>query len=242
MVMGDNSKVAEKVDRRIRVIRGILLCLNAITWFICIAVIALCFWLRFDDSIQQWVDRLEIQSFYIGLYILIISSAILFITGFISCFATISESLVLLLANIVVQLLLFILGLAGAMVLMENSAYQSAIHPVIKTVMLRLIQIAPNYDKASYSLSLLQEDIGCCGANGVDDYFNMKRAVPSECRDPITGNVYYYGCADELTWFLEQRSGWLIGLVIALCCKKMLNAVLTAILIQLVQKYNNYSV
>ncbi|BES91301.1 Tetraspanin family [Nesidiocoris tenuis] len=243
MVQEDNTgKLAAKVDNRIRIIRGILLCMNAITWFVAIAVIVICFWLRFDYSVKEWISRLEIESFYIGLYIIIVSSVIIFITGFISCFATISENIILLLANIVVQVLLFIIGMAGACVLMQNSAYKSSIHPVISSVMLKLIELAPNYDAAAYSLSLLQEDIGCCGANGVDDYFNMKRAVPNQCRDSVTGNVYFYGCADELTWFLEQRSSWLIGLVIALCCKKMLNAVLTAILIQLVQKYNKYSV
>jgi len=45
----------------------------------------------------------------------------------------------------------------------------------------------------------------------------MRKPLPTECRDTVTGNAFHHGCVDELTWFLEARSGWLAGLAMALC-------------------------
>lgn len=78
--------------------------------------------------------------------------------------------------------------------------------------------------------------MGCCGGSGVDDFINLRRAIPAQCRDTVTGNAFYYGCADEITWLLEQRSSWITGLAILLCAKKIVNIVLSTILIQLHQK------
>ncbi|XP_014260713.1 tetraspanin-2A [Cimex lectularius] len=222
-------------EKSITVIRGTLLCMNFVTWLIALAVIGLCFWLRFDSDIQEWVSMVEIQSFYIGLYIIIIAAILVSATGFVSCAATVSDNSTLIAANVVMQLLLFILGMAGVAVLMDNSTFRSAVHPVIKAMMLKLIILYPAYDDATATLSTLQTNIGCCGAEGPDDYINLRRPLPTNCRDTVTGNAYYYGCADELTWFLEQRSAWVSGLVIFLCCKKIVNAVLSIVLMQILK-------
>lgn len=75
--------------------------------------------------------------------------------------------------------------------------------------------------------------MGCCGANGPNDYINLQRALPVECRDTVTGNAFFYGCADEITWYLEQKSSWISGLAIGLCSINVLDAVLSIILAQL---------
>lgn len=46
---------------------------------------------------------------------------------------------------------------------------------------------------------------------------NMRKPLPAECRDTVTGNAYYYGCVEELTWYLEEKSGWLAGIAMAAC-------------------------
>lgn len=225
-----------KTQNAISIINHILLCFNVITWVVAFIVIGLCLWLRFDPDVGEWVDILQIQSFYIGLYILIVSCILICASGFLSCVATFSGNQFLLTVNIAMQLLIFILGLAGAAVLMDNSTYKSSVHPVIKTVMLRLINLSPANDEASAALAVVQENMGCCGGNGIDDYINSRRAIPAQCRDTVTGNAFYYGCADEITWLLEQRSSWIMGLAVLLCAKKVVNAVLSAILVQLLQK------
>jgi hypothetical protein len=49
------------------------------------------------------------------------------------------------------------------------------------------------------------------------DYLTLLKPLPTECRDTVTGNAFFHGCVEELTWFLEARSGWLAGLALGLC-------------------------
>lgn len=58
--------------------------------------------------------------------------------------------------------------------------------------------------------------IGCCGADGSNDYMLLRQPLPSSCRDTVTGNAFFHGCVDELTWFLEDKSGWVAGIAMAL--------------------------
>lgn len=60
--------------------------------------------------------------------------------------------------------------------------------------------------------------IGCCGADGPVDYLTWRKPLPSECRDTVTGNAFFHGCVDELTWFLEDKSAWLAGVAMTVCC------------------------
>lgn len=213
--------------------------MNVITWVISAVVIGLCFWLRFDDDIQDWVDHLQIQRFYIGLYILIISAFLLMATGFLSCMGTFSKNRRLIAINVLIQLGLFVLGLAGAAVLLDNSTFKSTLHGVIKDIMVDLIRLYPSYGKATYTLQKIQEEVGCCGGSSYEDYIKLQRALPTECRDPVTGNTFFYGCADEISWRLETPATWIAGLVLVLCAKKIINAVLSTILIQLIVEIDN---
>lgn len=58
--------------------------------------------------------------------------------------------------------------------------------------------------------------IGCCGADGSNDYITMRQPLPFTCRDTVTGNAFFHGCVDELTWLLEDKSGWIAGLAMTL--------------------------
>ncbi|GLH05531.1 Tetraspanin-2A [Gryllus bimaculatus] len=73
--------------------------------------------------------------------------------------------------------------------------------------------------------------VGCCGADGPSDYLLLHQPLPSECRDSVTGNAFFYGCVDELTWFFEEKSGWVCGLVMTLCAIQVINIVLCTVLI-----------
>lgn len=44
----------------------------------------------------------------------------------------------------------------------------------------------------------------------------MRQPLPSTCRDTVTGNAFFHGCVDELTWLLEDKSGWVAGLAMTL--------------------------
>lgn len=46
----------------------------------------------------------------------------------------------------------------------------------------------------------------------------LRQPLPASCRDTVSGNAFFHGCVDELTWFLEDKSVWIAGLAIALSC------------------------
>lgn len=58
--------------------------------------------------------------------------------------------------------------------------------------------------------------VGCCGADGSNDYTALRQPLPSACRDTVTGNAFFHGCVDELTWVLEDKSAWVAGLAMTL--------------------------
>lgn len=58
--------------------------------------------------------------------------------------------------------------------------------------------------------------VGCCGASGPNDYLVLRKPLPNECRDSVTGNAYFHGCSDEFVWFLEDKSSWLTGIAFTL--------------------------
>lgn len=70
--------------------------------------------------------------------------------------------------------------------------------------------------KLFLSNGIIQFQIGCCGADGSNDYITMRQPLPSTCRDTVTGNAFFHGCVDELTWLLEDKSGWVAGLAMTL--------------------------
>lgn len=51
----------------------------------------------------------------------------------------------------------------------------------------------------------------CCGARGSEDYIEAMKPVPMECRDPIDGGEFPYGCAQQFAWWLEPWSATLAG-------------------------------
>lgn len=62
------------------------------------AIFGLCLWLRFEPGIQEWVEDLHIEDFYIGLYILIVGSIIVMVVAFLGCLSALQENTVTLLA------------------------------------------------------------------------------------------------------------------------------------------------
>jgi len=64
--------------------------------------------------------------------------------------------------------------------------------------------------------------IGCCGADGPNDYLALRKALPTECRDTVTGNAFFYGCADEVTWFLEDKSRWTTNIAISIAALEVI--------------------
>ncbi|CAG0880234.1 unnamed protein product [Darwinula stevensoni] len=57
--------------------------------------------------------------------------------------------------------------------------------------------------------------IRCCGAAGYNDF--EYREIPFSCRNHVTGNNYINGCAEEMSMYLESKTGWIAGIGLVLC-------------------------
>ncbi|KAK6637125.1 hypothetical protein RUM44_007539 [Polyplax serrata] len=204
------------LSRRVDCLRYTLLSFSVFSSILGIVVFALCIWLKSDQSFHRWIEDLEIFEFYIGIYIILFGSCFIIFTSCLSCLFIANENVNGLRSMSIVYLLKYACGLIGAAVLLNYSTNNSAIQPVIRKSMLQLISQSQN-DSRAHTLRLIQESIGCCGADGANDYLESRKPLPPECRDSVTGHTYFHGCVDELTWFLEEKASWLAGVTMFLC-------------------------
>lgn len=54
-------------------------------------------WLRFEPGLEEWIEKLELSPFYIGIYVLIIAAAVMMLISFIGCVAALQENTVTIL-------------------------------------------------------------------------------------------------------------------------------------------------
>lgn len=223
------------LEKQIGCIKFTIFCLNAIIWILGCAMFGLSIWMRFEPMFEEWVEFLDMYEFYIGIYILIATSVFVMAVAFIGCGAALMENILALYIHVGLQFFSFVCGLAGAAIILDYSTYDSKIQPIIQRSMYNLISNS-QHETASYILRVIQETVGCCGADGPRDYTRLRKPLPTECRDTVTGNAFHHGCVEELSWFLEARSGWLAGLAMALCMLHVIIAVLTLTLIRAIKK------
>ncbi|KAG5886202.1 hypothetical protein JTB14_028033 [Gonioctena quinquepunctata] len=71
-----------KLENQIAVIKYILLFSNVLSWMIGASIFALCLWMRFEPGIQEWLQKLDAEVFYIGIYVLIFATVVVMIVSF----------------------------------------------------------------------------------------------------------------------------------------------------------------
>ncbi|XP_029346181.1 tetraspanin-2A [Acyrthosiphon pisum] len=234
------AKSAAKLEKHINLLKYTIFCLSIVIWIMGIFLWGYVVYSRLDTTLQEWVDALEIWQVYLGLYVLIFASIVVIIAPFLSCFAVYQELSQLLMANAGVHLFSFFVLLLGSAVLLENTTTGSGIVSSIRESMTNLIMQSQN-EYATNTLNMIQESIGCCGADGPNDYLSLRKALPTECRDTVTGNAFFYGCADEVTWFLEDKSRWTTNIAISIAALEMLICVLSVILVKALQKEEKFN-
>uniref|UniRef100_A0A1L8DJV0 Tetraspanin n=2 Tax=Nyssomyia neivai TaxID=330878 RepID=A0A1L8DJV0_9DIPT len=227
---------AAKLENQIACIKYTIFCFNICAWMVAAALFALTVWIRAEPGFADWVDILQIHAYYIGIYILIGVSIIVMISSFLGCCSALMEHTVALYMFIGTQGFCFLFGTIGAAVLLSFSTIGSFVQPLIWDTITRLIMASSHHQPSRDILKMIQESVGCCGADGPNDYIVLKHPLPRECRDSVTGNAFFHGCVDELTWFLEDKSGWVAGLAMALALMHVINGVMSMVLVQALKK------
>lgn len=230
---------AAKLARNIACVKYTLFCFNIVAWLVGLGLFAFSLWIRVEPGFEEWIKILDIYSYYIGVYILIAVSVVVLLTSFLGCCSALMEHGVALLIFMVTQVICFLLAIFGTAILLEHSTYDSRIQPMIRHTMTRLI-MRSEYEPASEWLRLIQESVGCCGADGPNDYLVLRQPLPLECRDTVTGHAFANGCVDEMTWYLEDKSIWAAAMAMSLAMLHVINAVLALVLMQALRKEEKF--
>jgi hypothetical protein len=239
MAVQTRGEGAAKLARNIACIKYTLFCFNIVAWLVGLGLFAFSLWIRVEPGFEEWIRILDIYSYYIGVYILIAVSVIVLLTSFLGCCSALMEHGVALLIFMITQVICFLLAIVGTAILLEHSTYDSRVQPMIRHTMTRLI-MRSEYEPASEWLRLIQESVGCCGADGPNDYLVLRQPLPLECRDTVTGHAFSNGCVDEMTWYLEDKSIWAAAMAMSLAMLHIVNAVLAIVLMQALRKEEEF--
>jgi len=226
---------AARLARNIACVKYTLFCFNIVAWLVGIGLFAFSIWIRVEPGFEQWIQILDIYSYYIGVYILLAVSVLVLLTSFLGCCSALMEHGLALLIFTVTQIICFLLAIAGTAILLEHSTYESRIQPMIRHSMNRLIMYS-EYEPSTTMLRLIQESVGCCGSDGPNDFLIFRQPLPIECRDTVTGHAFSNGCVDEMTWYLEDKSVWAAAMAMSLALIHVVNAVLAIILMQALRR------
>ncbi|XP_061390117.1 tetraspanin-2A [Musca vetustissima] len=223
------------LEKQIGCVKYTLFCFNIVAWMLATSLFALTVWLRAEPGFNEWLKILQAESFYIGVYILIAISIIMMAVSFLGCLSALMENTLALFVFIGTQIFGFIIAIVGSALVMQYSTMHSSLQPILQTSLSNFVSTSEQ-PYSSYVLNMIQENVGCCGASGPWDYLNLRQPLPSSCRDTVSGNAFFNGCVDELTWFFEAKTSWIVAIALGLGMLNVISAVMSLVLIQAVKK------
>ncbi|XP_067637409.1 tetraspanin-2A [Eurosta solidaginis] len=224
-----------ELEKQIGCIKYTLFCISIVSWMFSTGLFGVTVWLRAEQGFSNWLNILQAQSFYIGVYILIGSSIIMMAVSFLGCLSALMENTLALLVFLGTQIFGFVTGIAGAALLLAYSTMHSNLQPLLYTSLTNFVSTS-EYSSSAYVLNMIQSNIGCCGATGPWDYWNMHQPLPNSCRDTVSGNCFFNGCVDELTWFFQAKINWIVTVAFVLAMLHVVAGVLSIVLVQAVKK------
>lgn len=229
------ADAATILEKHINIVKYTMFCIDAIVWIMGLFLLGLSIAVRMDSVLEEWLDILDIRVYYIGVYVLIFIALLIIVVPIFSCIAVYQEIMQLLLINAIANAVCFLILLIGSVIVLETCSVNSGVQETIRESMRNLI--VNSYDiRISNQLNRIQEDIGCCGIDGPNDYLSLRKPLPNECRDSVTGNPYFHGCGDEVIWMLQDKAYWITGIAIVSGGLHMLITVLSYTLVQSLQK------
>lgn len=216
-----------------------LYCFNVTSVILSIFIISIALYLRFDWDIRNYIIELGAQLMWTGPYIMIASSSLTILIALFGCSAAIRENPLQLLVFIFSTAVAAVLCLAGLAYALNHGTRFSKIEPWLTQRITMYINEGDNNAKYSRVIRMIQEDLGCCGATGWQDYSNYNKPIPYECRHPITGNMYVYGCNYVFPEYFEPFIGWMSGIGLLLIVLQIFAMMAAIVLRRSVQMEND---
>lgn len=200
-------------DNPLQIMAGIFLLL-----LLTITSLFICFWIRFDLDFWEWVVEIDWYTYWRATYFVM---AAMFLKAGLLCLGLYSISISsgrLLLFSSFFHPVAFALHLASSAVICTYGVEESdVLRDELHEVFLTLVHRWDIDHRASRILRQIMEYVGCCGADGGDDFFDVHKPIPFQCRDPITGNEWPNGCEQQMGTWLEAWTCTLAGISIFLC-------------------------
>lgn len=210
MQKGDN----DELERSAVDLQYLLLIVGVVSLLVALANFSICIWIRFDLDFWEWIIEIDWYTYWYCMYVVMIAMLLTALNSGLMSYGVMIESRGIILASMVLRVLLWCLTLAGAVVICVYGVEESdVLINELQEVFMGLISKWDTDPRASRVMRMIQEYVGCCGATGKrDDYFNLGKVFPPECRHPVTGNNYRYGCPQTLAWWLEPWTATLAGI------------------------------
>jgi len=203
------------LERRITAFKWTMMVHHVLSFILALATFCVCIWIRFDLDFWEWVIEIDWYSYWYAVYVIMITMVIVVINNLIGAYGIIWERTGLILTNSILLGISFILQLIGAIVICVYGVEESPILVnELNEVFIKLVYRWDYDPRASRILKQIFEYVGCCGADGSDDFINAMKPVPFECRDMITGSEYAFGCQQQLAWWLEPWTATLAGICV----------------------------
>lgn len=230
----DEYDELEHVDRR----RWPLVVLDLVVGIVAISTFSVCIWIRFDLDFSEWITEIGWYSYWNAVYVVMVAMLLAAVGAAVSAYAAIINSRALLWVSLFLMIITWMVEFGGAIIVSLYGFEESRILTSdLREVFMGLVYKVDTDHRAARVLNMVQEYVGCCGAIGSEDYINARKAVPMECRDPVRGVEYRYGCAQKFAWWLEPWTATLAGVSVTFLVVHILLLVLTARLIGQVRRY-----
>jgi len=209
----------EKQYRKLNESKWGLMILNALVFFTALVTFSITIWIRFDLNFKEYVRETGWYSYFYCTYVIMIGMVIVIVNTLSSSYGVGTDSRGWITFGSWVWPVCWLFELSGAIAICIYGIEES--DTLIKQLTNVFMELVYKYDtdpRASRIMRMIQEEVGCCGANGSEDYIGVGKPVPFECRDPVMGREYGAGCAQQLAWWLEPWTATLAGI----CCFLML--------------------
>ena len=225
-------------ENKLSQLKWLLIILSTLVFLLSLTLFSICIWIRFDLDFWEWVEELDWYNYWNCMYVSMASMIICVITNLALVYGSVSESRPIMIACMFFLFVTICLNFAGAIAICIYGVEESdTLTANLRHVFLRQVYNMDIDHRKSRILKMVQEYVGCCGAIGSEDYTKSFKPVPMECRDPITGNEYRYGCAQQFAWWLEPWTATLAGVTLGIMLMNMIQMIITGKIMSLLKKY-----
>uniref|UniRef100_A0A8C6SRR3 Tetraspanin n=1 Tax=Neogobius melanostomus TaxID=47308 RepID=A0A8C6SRR3_9GOBI len=211
------------------------------------AVLAVGVWTLVEKS--DYISLLSSSFHSVSAYLLIAAGAIVILTGFIGCCATLKEIKSLLIVYLILLFSVFLLEvIAGILAFIKYQELDEELQQNLKQSMQQKYQ-QPGQDSVTQAVDRLQKEFKCCGSNSSADWADSvyiqgnsdELLVPDSCcktpgelcgRRDHPSNIYRVegGCIKKLEAFILEQLYILGALSIGIAFLQLLGMMLTCCL------------